>query len=90
ALKDEHWQVRKSAIQVLQKIPDARLLSTLIQTLADEYSDERKEAAIALGNLGNSDAISALQQALDDCDREVTIQAQRAIEKITLSNRLVR
>ncbi|MDZ4873655.1 MAG: hypothetical protein CLLPBCKN_003051 [Chroococcidiopsis cubana SAG 39.79] len=49
-----------------------------------------KKRRSPLGNLGNSDAISALQQALDDCDREVTIQAQRAIEKITLSNRLVR
>ena len=50
--------------------------------LTDEYSDVRKEAAIALGNLENTDALNALQQALDDPDRDVSIYAERAIKKI--------
>lgn len=37
----------------------------------------------------NPDALSALQQASDDCDREVSIQAQRAIDKISSSSKLV-
>lgn len=82
ALTDEHWQVRKFALQVLQKTPDPQFLPDLIRALTDEYSDVRRDAAIALGNLGSLDALNALQQALDDPDREVYIQTERAIQKI--------
>jgi HEAT repeat protein len=78
--------VRKFAIQVLQKTPDENLLPALIEALTDEYSDVRKEAAIALGNLGNANALNALKQALDDPDRDVSIYAQRAIDKIQQQN----
>jgi HEAT repeat protein len=81
ALNDEHWQVRKSAAQALQKIPDIQAMPKLIQALTDEYADVRKEAVIALGNLAHPAVINPLQQALDDPDREVSIQAQRAILK---------
>ncbi|MCC5661972.1 HEAT repeat domain-containing protein [Nostoc sp. XA010] len=37
---------------------------------------------MALGNLAHPDVINPLQQALDDPDKEVSIQAQRAIQKI--------
>ena len=37
---------------------------------------------VALGNLENTDALNALQQALDDPDRDVSIYAERAIKKI--------
>jgi HEAT repeat protein len=57
-------------------------MPALIRALADEYSDVRKEAAIALGNLSNPAAMPALQQSLDDPDKEVTIFAQKAIQKI--------
>ncbi|MEL6222000.1 MAG: HEAT repeat domain-containing protein, partial [Cyanobacteria bacterium J06627_8] len=39
-------------------------------------------AAIALGNLGNPEVLPALQQTLDDPDRDVQIFSQRAIQKI--------
>ena len=42
----------------------------------------RKEAAIALGVLQNPTALNALQQALDDPDKDVCIYTQRAIEQI--------
>jgi HEAT repeat protein len=74
--------VRKFTLQVLQKTPDQNLLPDLIKALIDEYSDVRKEAAIALGNLENADALNALQQALDDPDRDVSIYAEKAIKKI--------
>jgi HEAT repeat protein len=77
--------VRKFTLQVLRKTPDQNLLPDLIKALTDEYSDVRKEAAIALGNLENADALNALQQALDDPDRDVSIYAERAIKKIHLA-----
>ena len=72
--------MRKSAAQALQKIPDIQVMPKLIQALTDEYADVRKEAAIALGNLAEPDAIKPLQQALDDPDREVCIQTTRNSE----------
>ncbi|MCC5612231.1 HEAT repeat domain-containing protein [Nostoc sp. CHAB 5834] len=53
-----------------------------MQALTAEYADVREEAIIALGNLAHPDVINPLQQALDDPDKEVSIQAQRAIQKI--------
>lgn len=88
AMSDEHWQVRKAATQALQKMPNSpeisTVISTLIRALTDEYSDVRKEVAIALGNIGDAKALTALKQALDDPDREVSIQAQKAINKIPI------
>ncbi|MEM9906770.1 MAG: HEAT repeat domain-containing protein, partial [Cyanobacteria bacterium P01_D01_bin.44] len=46
------------------------------------YSDVRRDAAIALGNIGNPDVLPALQQTLDDPDRDVQIFSGRAIQKI--------
>ncbi|MFB2891816.1 hypothetical protein ACE1CI_02615 [Aerosakkonemataceae cyanobacterium BLCC-F50] len=40
---------------------------------------------MALGSLGNSQALNALQQALDDPDKNVSIYSQRAIQKIKLT-----
>ncbi|MEJ1934023.1 HEAT repeat domain-containing protein, partial [Nostoc sp. NIES-2111] len=85
ALSDENWQVRKASVQALQKISDIQVMPNLIQALTDEYADVRKEAVIALGNLAHPDVINPLQQALDDPDKEVAIQAQRAIQKIQIN-----
>lgn len=79
---DSDWQVRKFALQALQKTLDQRTLPALIKALTDEYSDVRREAAIALGGLQNPAALNALQQALDDPDKDVCIYTQRAIQKI--------
>ncbi|MEM6716179.1 MAG: HEAT repeat domain-containing protein, partial [Cyanobacteria bacterium P01_C01_bin.147] len=57
----------------------------LIHALADEYSDVRRDAATALGNLGHPDALPALQQTLNDPDMDVRIFSQRAIDKIQQS-----
>ena len=86
AIADEHWQVRRFAAQALQKIfqtiKNEDAIPALVNALADEYADVRKDVAIALGNLGSQLAISSLQQALDDPDREVSIQAERSIQRI--------
>ncbi len=79
---DDHWQVRKFSLQALQKIPAARTLPLFIQALTDEYSDVRREGVIALKILNDPVALTPLQQALDDPDRDVCIFAQRAIQSI--------
>jgi HEAT repeat protein len=66
----------------LQKTPDDRSLPLFIQALTDEYSDVRRDAAIALGILKNKAALNPLHQALDDPDRDVCIFSQRAIQTI--------
>jgi HEAT repeat protein len=72
-------------LQVLQKTPDAQFLPDLVRSLADEYSDVRRDATIALGNLGDPTALNDLRQAVDDPDRDVCIYADRAIQKIQKS-----
>ena len=55
-----------------------------MKLLCDDYSDVRKEAAIALGLLGSKKAIPPLKQSLDDADIEVRIQSQKALEKLNV------
>jgi HEAT repeat protein len=87
-ITDENWQVRKSIIQLLQKAPQIELLPLLIESLrSDQYSDVRKEAAIALSHLtighpSSLEALDALKTGLNDEDTEVQICCQKAIEKI--------
>lgn len=80
--EDQHWQVRKFSLQALQKIATDRTLPLFIKALTDEYSDVRREGVIALRILNNPVALTPLQQALDDPDRDVCIFAQRAIQSI--------
>ncbi|NEQ28196.1 MAG: HEAT repeat domain-containing protein, partial [Microcoleus sp. SIO2G3] len=82
ALTDELWQVRKAALQAMQKIPGADCVAAIAPMLTDDSSEVRKEAAITLGVLGDPAALSVLQQAIDDPDREVSIRAERAIRNI--------
>ncbi|MFL0647960.1 MULTISPECIES: HEAT repeat domain-containing protein [Cylindrospermopsis] len=88
AIADEHWQVRRFAAQALQKIfqtvKTEIAIPALIRALADEYADVRKDVVIALATLGSPLAIAPLKQMLDDPDREVSIQAKGAMEKITI------
>ncbi|MEL6263489.1 MAG: HEAT repeat domain-containing protein, partial [Cyanobacteria bacterium J06626_6] len=64
------------------KVANDDAIPNLIKALSDEYSDVRRDAAIALGNLCNPDVLPALQQTLDDPDRDVQIFSGRAIQKI--------
>ena len=68
--------------RALQKVATDDAIPSLVKALSDEYSDVRRDAAIALGNIGNPDVLPALQQTLDDPDRDVQIFSQRAIQKI--------
>jgi HEAT repeat protein len=86
AAEDQHWQVRKFSLQALQTIAAERTLPLFIKALTDEYSDVRREGVKALKILNNPVALTPLQQALDDPDRDVCIFAQRAIQSIQDSN----
>ena len=66
----------------MQEVADESVILALIKCLTDEYSDIRRDAAIALGNIGNPDVLNALQQTLDDPDADVRIFSQKAIDKI--------
>ena len=82
AISDQHWQVRKFSLRAFSKVLSEKYLKDIIPLLCDEYSDVRKEAAIALGLLGSKHAIAPLKQSLDDADIEVRIASQKALKNI--------
>ena len=84
AISDLHWQVRKFSMRALTKVLSEEYLGEIVKLLCDDYSDVRKEAAIALGLLGSKKAIPSLKQSLDDADIEVRIQSQKALEKLNV------
>ena len=84
AISDLHWQVRKFSMRALTKVLSQEYLGEIVKLLCDDYSDVRKEAAIALGLLGSKKAIPSLKQSLDDADIEVRIQSQKALEKLNV------
>ena len=50
--------------------------------LCDDYSDVRKEAALALGSIKSEEVKSALKQSLNDSDIEVRIASEKSLAKI--------
>jgi len=75
ALRDAYWQVREEAAATLGKLK-------AIEALGHEISNLRKEAAIALGEVGDKGAIPALEAALQDVDPDVRKLAQLALNQI--------
>jgi HEAT repeat protein len=93
ALKTEvNPLVRFELIKALSVFLDEEVLEALIQRLTDRDEDVRATAAVALGKMGQSRAIPALQRmALTDTNQETTIHglytlnssvAKRAIQMI--------
>ncbi|MCO8169121.1 HEAT repeat domain-containing protein [Pseudomonas sp. 21LCFQ02] len=82
ALHDGYWQVRLRATRSLGRLRYGAALSALIETLQHSISNLRKEAALALGELGNPDAIGALQAAEQDGDPEVRKAVRIALAQI--------
>jgi len=71
--------VRIAATRTLAKLGEKELL---LKILEDKNKKVRQAAAIALGQLGCKDAVSALITALDDDDPEVRIAAVKALWKL--------
>ncbi|HQP71859.1 MAG TPA: HEAT repeat domain-containing protein, partial [Methanoculleus sp.] len=59
-----------------------RAVDPLIRLLGDEKPRVRREAALALGRIGNPLARDALLRLLDDIDRDVRGAARQALAEI--------
>ncbi|MCH8217512.1 MAG: HEAT repeat domain-containing protein [Planctomycetes bacterium] len=70
ALSDSELEVRVAAIQALGELKDNGSLSALTAKLRSESALERREAATALGRIGNTSVTNALLEAVSgDIDR---------------------
>jgi HEAT repeat protein len=85
--RSENAFVLRSAAHSLGQIASRRAVPTLVALLEDETmeDDVRREAAFALGAMGDSAAIPALQKALNADDPYLSMTAQEALRKITIS-----
>ncbi|WP_159461564.1 HEAT repeat domain-containing protein, partial [Thermoflexus hugenholtzii] len=81
ALQDKDADVRRAAVQALEKMGPP-VLPALLQALQDEDADVRRAAAEALGNIGDPPALPALTQALQDEDGGVRRAAAEVLEKM--------
>ncbi|MGO9596460.1 MAG: HEAT repeat domain-containing protein [Isosphaeraceae bacterium] len=78
-LKDSSWPVRLQSARSCGLRVDRDAYSALAALLADRDAAVRREAAIALGRLGDSRAILPLMAALGDPDRIVAWSISRAV-----------
>jgi len=76
-IHEDNFQMQLNVLILLRKIHDAQALPYILP-----FSDISRDAAIALGNIGNPNVLNALQQTLDDSDTDVKIFSQKAIDKI--------
>ena len=81
ALKNNDPDIRKLTVKILRNI-GIPAIDSLIQALKDEDPSIKREAAEALGFIGNIKAIEPLIQALRDDDNEVREESKNALRKI--------
>ncbi|HEX5890503.1 MAG TPA: HEAT repeat domain-containing protein [Pyrinomonadaceae bacterium] len=74
-----------SALQVLAS-SEVDTLSPLLELLKDSDADLRMQAALALGEQGNTRAVGALIEALSDEDSNVRYHAIEALGKLKATN----
>lgn len=83
ALADDYWQVRLRAARALGRLQARAAVAALGETLARHpISNLRKEAAIALGEIGDPTAMAFLEAAQFDTDPEVRKLAGMARTKL--------
>ncbi|WP_374319454.1 HEAT repeat domain-containing protein [Aquabacterium sp.] len=83
ALSDGYWQVRLIAARALGRLRDRRATGPLVRhALSHDMVNLRKEAAIALGEIGDAEALPALRIAAEDADPEVRKMARLAMTQI--------
>ena len=83
AMEDDYWQVRLRAARSLGRLRDLLALDVLVETLVHQVGNLRKEAAIALGEIGDARAARALQAAAADPDPEVRKAVRIALERLS-------
>lgn len=81
-LKDEHADVRKSAVDGLAHLKDHATLGHLVYSLTDEDPDVRVAVASALGEIGGEPVLGPLILALRDEDPWVVCSAVKSLGKI--------
>ncbi len=82
AYEDGPDELQLSAIFAMGNSADERWLPILMAELTSPSPDFRAEAARACGMIGNSDAIDALEELVDDNDSEVGMAAVFALGQI--------
>jgi HEAT repeat protein len=82
ALADDFWQVRLRAARSLGRLRYAAALDALGGLLGHGIANLRKEAALALGELGQARALSVLQAAEADSDPEVSKAVRIALAQL--------
>lgn len=83
SLSDDYWQVRQKAARALGRLKQPRAVSPLIElALGHSSANLRKEAAIALGEIGDPSARPALEAASEDHDPDVRKLARLALVQL--------
>jgi HEAT repeat protein len=86
---DKDASVRRAAIAVLARLPDAASVDTLIKGLSDDTDSVRGVSATALGNIKDNRAVDPLLSILkDDPQPMVRLQSALALAKIKDSGSL--
>lgn len=83
SLQDAYWQVRQLSARALGRLKAAQAVDALITyALRHDIANLRKEACVALGEIGHASALSALTVGAQDPDPEVRKMARLAITLI--------
>jgi len=83
-LHGDDWQLREEAAIALGRSRDRRATTALVETLRDYSGDHAVQelAAQALGEIGDSDAIPALLEAVEKGDESTHAAARQALARI--------
>jgi len=79
-LKDADWWVREKAVVALGKLKDERAIPHIL-LLSDDH-DVRWVVPAALGDIGGGKAVEYLSDFLDDPERNVRMEALKALGRI--------
>jgi HEAT repeat protein len=83
AVDDEFWQVRLKAVRSLGHHRISASVEGIAGCLQHEQANLRKEAASALGEIGDSRALPMLDAVIDDPDPDVRKNVRWAVKRLS-------